>query len=101
MTETSEATGPLDFAARFPPDPRFAATAAELAARLAVASGCASGAAEEIRGAVRTAFQEALASAAALDAGIDLTLRAGDGVFDAELASDGAALLLCSKPRTS
>ncbi len=35
MTETSDATGPLAFAASFPPEERFAATAAELAARLA------------------------------------------------------------------
>lgn len=101
MTETSEATGPLAFAARFPPEARFVATAAELAARLAAASGCAAAAAEDIRGTVQTAFQEALASASAPDAGIDLTLRAGDGVFEAELASGGAALCHCSKPRTA
>ncbi len=101
MTETSDATGPLAFAARFPPEERFAATAAELSARLAAASGCALGAAEEIRSAVLTAFQNALASAPAIDAGIDLTLRAGDGVFDAHLASGGASLCQCSKPRTS
>ena len=101
MTETSDATGPLAFAARFPPEERFAATAAELAARLAAAAGCAAGAAEEIRDAVRAAFQEALASAVAHEAGLDLTLRAGEGVFDADLATGGAALCHCSKPRTA
>jgi hypothetical protein len=100
MTETSDPTGRLDFAARFPPEERFAAIAAELAARLAAACGCAAGAAEDIRGAVRAAFQQAIASAGG-EAGIDLTLRAGDGVFDADLASGGSALCHCSKSRTS
>ncbi|MFO7694639.1 MAG: hypothetical protein R6V57_16265 [Vicinamibacterales bacterium] len=100
MTETSEPTGPLAFAARFPPEERFAAIAAELAARLAAACGCAAGAAEEIRSAVRIGFEQALAGAGG-EAGIDLTLRAGNGVFDADLASGGSALCHCSKSRTS
>ena len=101
MTETADADGPLAFAASFPPEERFAATAAEIAARLAAACGCGPEAAEEIRGAVDRAFRDALSSAGAGEAGIDLTLRAADGVFDADVASGGAALCHCSRPRSA
>lgn len=101
MPETTGTTAPLAFAASFPPEVRFVATAAEISARLAASCGCSAEAAEEIRSAVRTAFQEALASEVGADAGLDLTLRAGDSAFDAELASGGAALCHCSKPRTA
>jgi len=101
MADTAETTAPLAFAASFPPEERFVATAAEIAGRLAASCGCAAEAAEDIRGAVRRAFLEAVASSAPGGAGIDLTLRADDGVFDADVASGGAALCHCSRPRTS
>jgi len=98
MTETDDSTGPLAFAASFPPEERFAATAAEIAGRLAVACGCEPGAADDIRGTVDAAFRRAL-SADGGGGGIDLTLRADDGVFDADLATGGTALCHCSRPR--
>lgn len=101
MTDAADTTGPMAFAASFPPDERFAATAAEIAARLASASGCASAAAEEIRGVVNAAFREALASAGAAGPGIDLTLKTSDGAFDADVACGGAAICHCSKPRSA
>jgi hypothetical protein len=101
MTETADTTGPLAFAASFPPDERFAATAAEIAGRLAVSCGCAAEAAEEIRGAVHSAFRQALASSVPGGAGIDLTLRAEDGVFDADVTFGGADLCHCSRVLTA
>lgn len=101
MTDAAESNGPMAFAASFPLEERFAATAAEIAARLAAASGCAPEAAEEIRGAVYRAFRGALAAAGAGEAGIDLTLRTADGVFDADVASGGASLCHCSRPRSA
>jgi hypothetical protein len=98
MTEIAESTGPMGFAASFPPEERFAAIAAELAARLAAACGCAPEAVEEIRGAVGGAFRDAMASAGGGDAGIDLTLRTADGAFDAEVARGPAGILHCSRP---
>jgi hypothetical protein len=62
MSETAQSIGPVAFAARFPPEERFVATAAEIAARLAAACGCAPEAAEEVRGAVSRAFSEAVES---------------------------------------
>jgi len=101
MAETAESTGPVAFAARFPPEARFAATAAELAARLAESCGCAPQAAQEIRGAVNRAFGDALASAAAVGSDIDLSLRTDDGAFEADLACGGRAILHCSKNRSA
>ena len=101
MTDTAGTDGPLAFDASFPPEEPFAATAAEIAARLAAACGCAPEAAEEIRGAVDRAFRGALAAAGAAEAAIDLTLRAADGAFDADVASGGASLCHCSRPRSA
>ena len=101
MAETTETTAPLAFAASFPPEERFVATAAELAGRLAASCGCAAEAVEEIRTAVHGAFREALASSGPCGPCIDLTLQAEDGVFNADVASGGAALCHCSRPRTS
>ena len=95
MTESDEFSGPVVFEARFPPEARFAATAAGLAARLAAACGCAPRASEDVRDEVSRAFGEAQASAGG--AGIDLTLRADRGAFEAELACGGRAFLHCSK----
>ena len=101
MTETAESTGPVGFAANFPPEARFAPVAGELAARLAAACGCTPEAAEEVRGAVNRAFGEALAPAAAGGNGIDVTLRTDDGAFEADVACCGRAILHCSKTRTA
>jgi hypothetical protein len=101
MIEPPESAGPLAFAANFPPEERFAATAAEIAARLASASGCAPEAAEEIRGAVDGAFRSALASAGAGRPGIDVSFRTTNGSFDADVAFAGAALCHCSRPRSA
>jgi hypothetical protein len=99
MPETAESTGPMAFAANFPPEERFAATAAEIAGRLAVACGCAADAAEEIRGAVSRAFGEAMAAAGS--SGIDVTQRTDDGAFEADVASGGRAVLHCSRQRSA
>jgi hypothetical protein len=101
MSETAESTGPMAFAANFPPEERFTATAAELAGRLAAACGCAADAAEEIRGAVSRAFGEARALAAAGPSGIDVTLRTDDGAFEADVACGGRAVLHCSRTRSA
>jgi hypothetical protein len=100
MGETAESTGPLAFAASFPPEARFVATAAEIAARLAVACGCAPEAAEEVRGAVNRAFSEALTSTVGRD-GVDVTLRSDDRAFEADVACGGRAILHCSTPRSA
>jgi len=99
MTETADSTGPMAFAANFPPEERFVATAAELAARLAVACGCGPEAADDLRGAVGRAFGEALASEA--DGGVDVTLATDDGAFEADVACGGRAILHCSKTRSA
>ena len=101
MADTDEPAGPMAFAATFPPEARFAATAAEIAARLAAASGCAAEAADEVRIAVGAAFGEALALTAAAASGIDLTLRTGDAAFEADVACGGRALLHRSMARSS
>ena len=101
MTDPETATGPLAFAASFPPEERFAATAAEIAARLAAGAGCVSSAAEDIRGAVVAAFREALAAAGSNGLSIDLTLRTTDAAFDADLACGRVAVLHCSRPRSA
>jgi hypothetical protein len=91
----------MAFTANFPPEARFAPTAAEIAARLAGACGCAAETADEIRAAVVAAFGAALALAAAATSGIDVTLRAGGSAFEADVACGGHSLLHCSKARTS
>ena len=101
MAETDESTGPMAFTASFPPEERFAATAAEIAARLAASCGCAAEAADEVRTAVGAAFGEALTMAAAAAEGIDVTLRTADAAFEADVACGGRALLHCSKARPS
>jgi hypothetical protein len=101
MVEPSASAGPLALAASFPPEPRFAATAAEIAARLAMTSGCSLEAAEEIRGAVDRAFRSALASPGAGEPGIDVAFKTTDGFFDADVASGGAAFCHCSRPRSA
>lgn len=101
MTETVESTSPLVFTASFPPEERFVATAAEIAARLAASCGCDPAAAGDIRGAVVGAFRQALAETAAGPRGVDLTLRAANGVFDADVAFGGAELCHCSRTRSA
>lgn len=101
MTETAETTGPVAFAARFPPEVRYAVTAGELAARLAAACGCTPEAAEQLRGAVNGAFGEAIASATAGGQLIDVTLRTDNGAFEADVACGGRTLLHCSETRSA
>jgi hypothetical protein len=101
MAETDATSGPMAFAASFPPEARFTATAAEIAARLAQAWGCGPDAAEDVRGAVSRAFGDAVAPAAAVGALIDVIFRADGGAFEADLASGGRALLHCSKARSA
>jgi hypothetical protein len=100
MSETVESIGPVAFAASFPAEARFVATAAELAARLAAACGCAPEAAEEVRGAVNRAFSEALTSTAGRN-GVDVTLRSDERAFEADVACGGRAILHCSTPRSA
>lgn len=100
MTDTPESAGPLGFAANFPPDERFAATAGELGARLAAASGCAPDAADAIRDAVDAAFRIAVAAAGAGGSGVDVMFRTTGGAFDADVARGHDAFLHCSKPRS-
>ena len=97
MTDIAPSTGPLAFAASFPPEERFASTAGELAGRLAASAGCAEQAAGEIRGAVDAAFRQALADGGADGPDIELTLRTSDGTFDAALASGAVRVLHCSR----
>ena len=99
MAELEDTTGPMAFAATFPPEPRFAATAGELAARLASACGCADDAVSAVRDAVSRAFGEAVAGAAAGGDAIDVTVRSDGAAFEADLACAGKALLHCSAPR--
>jgi hypothetical protein len=99
MTDTDELPGPVAFAARFPPEERFGATAGKLAARLAEACGCTPEAAEEVRGDVRRAFGDAVASAGDGGDGVEITLRAADGTFEADVTCGGRALLHCTKTR--
>jgi hypothetical protein len=100
MAEPDDSAGPAAFAASFPPEQRFVATAAELAARLASTCGCSAEAAEEVRGAVSRAFSQALASAVAGGPGIDVTLRTGAGGFEADVTCGGQILLHCAKARS-
>jgi hypothetical protein len=101
MAEPDATTGPLAFAASFPPEERFAATAGELAARLAAACGCTSAAADDVRHEISRTFGEAIAGAASSGAAIDVTVRADGAAFEADLTCGGQALLHCSKPRSS
>ena len=97
MTDTEPSTGPLAFAASFPPEERFAPTAGEIAARLAASAGCAQEAADEIRGAVDAAFRKALAGGGSDGPAIGLTLRTTDGAFDADLTCGRVPFLHCSR----
>lgn len=99
MTEPDATTGPMAFTAAFPPEERFAATAGEIAGRLAAACGCTSAAADEVRDAVSKAFGVAVGGAASSGTAIDVTVRAEDAAFEADLACGGRALLHCSKTR--
>jgi hypothetical protein len=101
MADTEETPGPATFVASFPPEERFAATAAEIAARLATACGCAPEASEDVRGAVGRAFTEVLPSAAAGRRGIEVTLRSDERAFEADVACGGQAILHCTKARTA
>ena len=97
MTEPDAPTGPVAFAASFPPESRFAATAGEIAARLASVCGCAADVVDQVRDAVSRTFGEAVAAPGA--APIDMTVRSEGATFEADMACDGRALLHCSKPR--
>ena len=101
MTEPDVSTGPVAFAASFPLEERFAATAGEIAGRLAAACGCTAAAADEVKASVSRTFGEALAAAAPSGAAIDVTLRAEASVFEADLACGGRRLLHCTKPRSA
>ena len=100
MADTDEPAGPAAFAASFPPEERFVATAAELATRLASNCGCSSEAVDDVRRAVSLAFSQALASAVAGGPGIDVTLRTGAGGFEADVTCGGQILLHCAKARS-
>jgi hypothetical protein len=101
MVETDRPTGPLAFTASFPPEERFASTAAELAARLAGSAGCPEPAAREVRAEVEAAFRAALSRGRANGASIDLCLRTSDSVFDADLTCGRVALLHCTRAFTA
>ena len=93
-----KSTGPLTFAASFPPDARFAPTAGELACKLAQTTGCADAATQEIRAAVGAAFEAALAADGS--AGIDLALRAFDASFAADVTCGARSYLHLTHPRS-
>ena len=101
MAETDGAPGPLAFAASFPPEERFASTAAELAARLAGSAGCVSEAAGEIRAAVAAAFRQAIANARPDGPAVELALRASDSSFSADVTCDGSSVLHWTRTRST
>jgi hypothetical protein len=101
MAELDDTIGPMAFAASFPPEERFAATAGEIAARLAAACGCASDAVDAVREAVCRTFGEAVAGAESGGHVIDVTVRSDGATFEADLACGGQALLHCAKPRSA
>ena len=101
MADTDEPAGPAAFAASFPPEERFVATAAELATRLASNCGCSSEAIDDVRRAVSLAFSQALASAGGGRPGIDVTLRTDAGRFEADVACGGQVFLHVAKPYSS
>lgn len=101
MAELEDSTGPMAFAATFPPELRFAATAGEIAARLASACGCAADAVDAVRDAVSRAFGEAVAGAVPGDDAIDVTVHADGPAFEADVTCGDRALLHCSKPRSA
>jgi len=98
MADTDRTAGPLAFSASFPAEERFAPTAAALAARLAGSLGCAEPEATAIRADVEAAFRAALSGGAADGATIDLTLRASESSFDADVTCGRVALLHCTRP---
>jgi hypothetical protein len=100
MVDTDSTPGPLAFAASFPPEERFAVTAAELAAKLAGSAGCVAQAAGEIRAAVESAFRRALSNVRPQGGTIDLDLRASDASFSADVTYDGASVLHWTRTRT-
>jgi hypothetical protein len=99
MAETDPEPGPLAFAASFPPEERFALTAAELAARLAGSAGCVAQAGGEIHAAVEAAFRQAVANARANGAPVELALRASDAAFSADVACGGSCVLHWTRTR--
>jgi hypothetical protein len=98
MVETDRPVGPLAFSASFPAEERFASTAASLAARLAGSSGCADAEATAIRADVEAAFRAGLARGTAEDSTIELSLRASESSFDADVTCGRVALLHCTRP---
>ena len=101
MTDLEKPSGPLAFAARFPPDERYVPTAADLAARLAAAAGCGEAAAEDVRLAVDGAFRVALAGDRAEALSIEVSFRTSGASFDADLTCGGERLLHCTRPRSA
>jgi anti-sigma regulatory factor (Ser/Thr protein kinase) len=101
MTDMENPGGPLAFAASFPPDERYAPTAADLAARLAAAAGCGEAAAEDFRLVVDEAFRAVLAGDRPVQLSIDVSFRASAASFDADLSCGSERLLHCSRPRSA
>ena len=101
MTDMEKRGGPLALAASFPPDERYAPTAADLAARLAAAAGCGEAAAEDIRLAVDGAFRVALAGDRPDELSIEVSCRTSHAFFDADLSCGSERLLHCSRPRSA
>ena len=101
MAELDDTIGPIAFAASFPPEQRFAATAGEISARLASACGCAAAAVDAVRDAVSRGFGEAVGGAASGGHAIEVTIRSDGAAFEADLACAGQALLHCSKSRSA
>ncbi len=101
MADPEGAPGPLAFAASFPPDERFASTAAELAARLAGSAGCVAHAAGEVRAAVEAAFRQAVADAQPDRPAIEIALTASDASFTADVTCGGSSVLHWTRKRTT
>jgi hypothetical protein len=99
MIDTETPSGPLAFAASFPPDERYVPMAADLAARLAASAGCGEAAAGDFRLAVAGAFRVALAGERPDDARIGVSLRTSHASFDVDLTCGRETLLHCSRPR--
>ena len=101
MTAMEKPGGPLAFAASFPPDARYAPTAADLAARLAAAAGCSEAGAEDVRLAVDGAFRVALSGDRPDGLSIEVSIQTSHAFFDADLSCGGERLLHCSRPRSA
>ena len=98
MPDQEQPTGPLDFSASFPSDPRYATTAGDLASKLALTGGCGDAASRDVREAVASAFLRGTGAPGGGRA-VELALRLTSASMDTVVSCGGETLLRVTHSR--